>query len=118
MTKFDHSFAVEMGENLMGVVMAKRMSKRATRSPQPKTNGPQHRRDVMNRAASADQGKPTQHFPNTNGSEPLEAVAATRERAAKGPTPFVLWTTMPLQLTSMWWDACERAARKVVAPRH
>ena len=69
------------------------------------------RRDVAKRAASADQAKPTQHLPN--GAELVDTITATCEcETKKAPTPFVIWTTMPLQLTSIWWDACERAARK------
>jgi len=85
--------------------MVKRMTKRDRRSVATKTKKKHPGED---RAA---QGTAR------HDAEQLEAVAVPGEgEAKKGPTPFVFWATMPLQLTSMWWDACESTRKAMARP--
>ena len=84
--------------------MVKRMTKRDRRSAPTKTKKKKRKHPGEDRAA---------HGTASHDAEQLGAVAVPGEGEAKRvPTPFVFWATMPLQLTSMWWDACESTRKR------
>jgi hypothetical protein len=92
--------------------MVKRIPKKIRRSASMKKRKKQ--RNVDRAARFHQRVAGFQQISSTKDStEPFDAAATTFERdGQKVLTLFVFWATMPLQLTSMWWDACERSRNK------